>query len=40
MGVVERGGYFRLVANIIVDSVKELMLEKQLVKSYDGKTKG
>jgi micrococcal nuclease len=38
---VERGKYFRLVANVVVDGVdiSELMIEKQLARSYDGKTK-
>jgi micrococcal nuclease len=38
---VERGKYFRLVANVIVDGVdvSKLMIEKQLAREYDGKSK-
>jgi len=38
---VERGKYFRIVANLIVDDVDiaELMIEKQLARKYDGKAK-
>ena len=38
---VERGKYFRIVANVIVDGVDvaELMIEKQLAREYDSKLK-
>jgi micrococcal nuclease len=38
---VQRGKYFRIVANAIIDgiNISELMIEKQIAREYDGKLK-
>jgi len=38
---IERGKYFRIVANLIVDGVDigKLMIQKQLAREYKGKSK-